>query len=92
MGVLKVKEPQLQLSIKPTMQTTVEQPKPKFNPVTLTLKFESENELKAFKDLMGHEMTIPEVLIQRECIDQEKALTMERMMRSIFRNLVQNTL
>ncbi len=69
------------------MQITVENPKPKFEPVTLTVKFESESELKVFQNLMGWEITIPKVLLEKEYIEPYEAEIMETMMRNIFTKL-----
>ena len=69
------------------MQITVENPKPTFKPVTLTVKFESESELKIFQGLMGWEMTIPRVLLEKEYIEPYEAEIMETMMRNIFTKL-----
>ena len=72
------------------MQITLERSKPTFEPVTLTLKFESETELEAFQDLMGYEMTIPKVLLERNYIKQDQAEIIERIMRNIYKKLRYN--
>ena len=73
------------------MQIDVKRTQPTFNPVTLTLKFESKDELKTFRELMRYDLTIPKVLLEKEYIEKEQALKMEQIMRNIFKTLAYYT-
>lgn len=74
------------------MKTSTTRPKQVYQPVTLSLTFETESEFKLFKDsLMGYDLTIPETLYEKKCITREQRNEMEAMMQQIY-NSLQNPL
>ena len=70
------------------MKTSTTRPKQVYQPVILTLTFETEKELNLFKDsLIGYDLTIPQTLYEKEHINIEQRNEMETMMRQIYNSL-----
>jgi len=57
--------------------------KPKFGPVNMSITFDDENEYEAFKNIMRHNISVPEFLYHSE----EKQKTCAKVMISIVREL-----
>lgn len=69
------------------MKLNLERSEPTFQPLTLSITFESKDELDAYKTLMGFDVTIPEVLSKQGYINPKCTEIIERIMSNIHGKL-----